>query len=226
MERTWAYREFQKGIVAAGLQDVEWHDLRRTRGCRLLQDKGFTLLQVSRWLGHSSVRVTEKHYAFEALRIPICRRPGEGPRHGYPRTGCSTMNRPETMVQSVCPFLCPRVLRSLRVPLSSCYGLPVFAGEFGGHARNRTGVRGFAVRCVTTPPRGPTRRACIMRPFRVAMAARAIAWPPLVPRPDGQQMAALRASGLRLFPSERPCLHCCSSALRRLAAVAGGECIG
>ena len=24
----------------------------------------------------------------------------------------------------------------------------------GGHARNRTGVRGFAVRCVTTPPRG------------------------------------------------------------------------
>ena len=25
---------------------------------------------------------------------------------------------------------------------------------FGGHGRNRTGVRGFAVRCVTTPPRG------------------------------------------------------------------------
>ncbi len=24
----------------------------------------------------------------------------------------------------------------------------------GGHARNRTGVHGFAVRCVTTPPRG------------------------------------------------------------------------
>ncbi len=27
-------------------------------------------------------------------------------------------------------------------------------GVNGGHARNRTGVRGFAVRCVTTPPRG------------------------------------------------------------------------
>ena len=27
----------------------------------------------------------------------------------------------------------------------------------GGHARNRTGVRGFAVRCVTTPPRGQVR---------------------------------------------------------------------
>ena len=27
-------------------------------------------------------------------------------------------------------------------------------GKIGGHARNRTGVYGFAVRCVTTPPRG------------------------------------------------------------------------
>ena len=26
--------------------------------------------------------------------------------------------------------------------------------EGGGHGRNRTGVHGFAVRCVTTPPRG------------------------------------------------------------------------
>jgi hypothetical protein len=26
--------------------------------------------------------------------------------------------------------------------------------EIGGHARNRTGVQGFAVLCVTTPPRG------------------------------------------------------------------------
>jgi integrase/recombinase XerD len=64
VEHTWAYREFQKGIAAAGLEDVEWHDLRRTCGCRLLQDKGFSLLQVSKWLGHSSVKVTEKHYAF------------------------------------------------------------------------------------------------------------------------------------------------------------------
>ncbi len=27
-------------------------------------------------------------------------------------------------------------------------------GEFGGLARNRTGVQGFAVLCVATPPRG------------------------------------------------------------------------
>lgn len=29
-------------------------------------------------------------------------------------------------------------------------------GTIGGLARNRTGVQGFAVLCVTTPPRGPT----------------------------------------------------------------------
>lgn len=64
VEHTWAYREFQKGMTAAGIGDVEWHDLRRTCGCRLLQDHGFSMLQVSKWLGHASVKVTEKHYAF------------------------------------------------------------------------------------------------------------------------------------------------------------------
>ena len=38
---------------------------------------------------------------------------------------------------------------------------------FGGHARNRTGVRGFAVRCVTTPPRGQSGRA-VPKPARNA----------------------------------------------------------
>jgi integrase/recombinase XerD len=46
------------------MQAVEWHDLRRTCGCRLLQDRGFTMEAVSKWLGHSSVKVTERHYAF------------------------------------------------------------------------------------------------------------------------------------------------------------------
>jgi integrase len=43
---------------------VEWHDLRRTCGCRLLQDRGFTMEEVCKWLGHASVQVTERHYAF------------------------------------------------------------------------------------------------------------------------------------------------------------------
>lgn len=48
----------------AGISYVSWHDLRRTCGCRLLQDHGMPIERVSKWLGHSSVGVTEKSYAF------------------------------------------------------------------------------------------------------------------------------------------------------------------
>lgn len=51
----------------AGIEDLIWHDLRRTCGCRLLQDRNATLEMVRDWLGHSSVAVTEQRYAF--LRI-------------------------------------------------------------------------------------------------------------------------------------------------------------
>ena len=64
MEHTHAYREFQKAVEAAGLSDLQWHDLRRTCGCRLLQDHKMDMARVSKWLGHSSIKVTEKHYAF------------------------------------------------------------------------------------------------------------------------------------------------------------------
>lgn len=46
------------------IPDLIWHDLRRTCGCRLLQDRRMSMEQVSKWLGHSSVKVTEKAYAF------------------------------------------------------------------------------------------------------------------------------------------------------------------
>ena len=48
----------------AGISDVCWHDLRRTAGCRWLQRDGKRIEEVSILLGHSSVRVTEEHYAF------------------------------------------------------------------------------------------------------------------------------------------------------------------
>lgn len=64
VEHTWAWREFQLGAETAGLQDVTWHDLRRTCGCRLLQDHKMEMGRVSKWLGHSSIKVTERHYAF------------------------------------------------------------------------------------------------------------------------------------------------------------------
>lgn len=50
------------------IPDLVWHDLRRTCGCRLLQDRGFAMERVSAWLGHSSVKVTEAAYAFLDVR--------------------------------------------------------------------------------------------------------------------------------------------------------------
>jgi integrase len=62
------YLQMNKGFKAAcrraKVTDVQWHDLRRTAGCRWLQRDGKSLEEVSILLGHSSVLVTEKCYAF------------------------------------------------------------------------------------------------------------------------------------------------------------------
>lgn len=62
------YADLGKGLAGAakraGIKPLTWHDLRRTCGCRLLQDRGLSMEQVSRWLGHSSVLTTERVYAF------------------------------------------------------------------------------------------------------------------------------------------------------------------
>lgn len=53
---------------APAIEDLIWHDLRRTCGCRLLQDHRLSMEEVSKWLGHSSVKVTEASYAFLNVR--------------------------------------------------------------------------------------------------------------------------------------------------------------
>lgn len=62
------YTTFRKGFASAvknaGLEDVRWHDLRRTCGCRLLQDHDMYMEKVSIWLGHRSISTTESTYAF------------------------------------------------------------------------------------------------------------------------------------------------------------------
>lgn len=50
----------ERGRVAR----LRWHDLRRTHGCRLLQEEGWTLEMVRDQLGHRSVVQTERAYAF------------------------------------------------------------------------------------------------------------------------------------------------------------------
>jgi integrase len=55
---------FKGAVRRAGINDLRWHDLRRTAGCRWLQRDGKTMAEVCGLLGHSSIQVTEQRYAF------------------------------------------------------------------------------------------------------------------------------------------------------------------
>lgn len=63
-------RQLATAMERAGLDKMVWHDLRRTCGCRLLQGAQTTggrrmrIETVSRWLGHSDIRITQQVYAF------------------------------------------------------------------------------------------------------------------------------------------------------------------
>ena len=62
------YKNLKKGLQGAarraGIEGIRWHDLRRTCGCRLLQEYKVDLYLVRKWLGHKSVTMTERAYAF------------------------------------------------------------------------------------------------------------------------------------------------------------------
>jgi integrase len=61
---------FKGAVRRAGIAHLQWHDLRRTAGCRWLQRDGKNIMEVSMLLGHSSVQVTEQRYAFlESERV-------------------------------------------------------------------------------------------------------------------------------------------------------------
>jgi integrase len=55
---------FKLACRRANLTDVRWHDLRRTAGCRWLQKDCRRIEEVSGFLGHSSIQVTQDRYAF------------------------------------------------------------------------------------------------------------------------------------------------------------------
>jgi len=61
------YEALRKACRRAGVAPCSLHDLRRTCGCRLLQDYKLGFERVSRWLGHADVRITQQRYAF--LRV-------------------------------------------------------------------------------------------------------------------------------------------------------------
>lgn len=61
------YGKLTRGLAGAArrakIKDLRWHDLRRTCGSWMLQD-GVSIEVVSKWLGHGSIAVTERSYAF------------------------------------------------------------------------------------------------------------------------------------------------------------------
>lgn len=67
-DRLWSYRPpyisqtFKKHLRRLNIKGGRFHDLRRTFGLNLIK-QGMSIYQVSKLLGHSSVRTTEKHYA-------------------------------------------------------------------------------------------------------------------------------------------------------------------
>lgn len=65
---THLYQQLVRIARKLKIADLRWHDLRRTCGCRLIQDYKLPMERVSLWLGHSSVVVTEKIYAFLDVR--------------------------------------------------------------------------------------------------------------------------------------------------------------
>ncbi len=59
---------FKRVIKAAGLHDVRLHDLRHSNATFLLE-YGISIEEVSAWLGHSSISITEKTYAHVHIGI-------------------------------------------------------------------------------------------------------------------------------------------------------------
>lgn len=76
-------RAYETAVKRSGIPDLTWHDLRTTCGCRLLQDHEMSMDKVREWLGHSSVAVTERHYAFlsvDDLKKSLAQNPAQEQR--------------------------------------------------------------------------------------------------------------------------------------------------
>ena len=68
IDELWDYKgsyisqTFKKNLRRLNIKDGRFHDLRRTFGLNLIK-QGIPIFEVSKLLGHTSVRTPEKHYA-------------------------------------------------------------------------------------------------------------------------------------------------------------------
>ena len=58
----WYAKQFVPAAAAAGLAPLRFHDLRHTYAS-LMHAKGRSMLEVSRWMGHSTYRLTADTYS-------------------------------------------------------------------------------------------------------------------------------------------------------------------
>lgn len=79
-DKTGWRKRFEKALVAAGISDFRWHDLRHTHATWLRQ-KGVALEVVSQSLGHSGIAVTQKyaHVAQHEVREALQKLPSLSP---------------------------------------------------------------------------------------------------------------------------------------------------
>ncbi|WP_407521904.1 tyrosine-type recombinase/integrase [Methylobacterium oryzisoli] len=83
-------RGLKRAAARAKVAALRWHDLRRTHGCRLLQEEKWRLEMVRDQLGHTTLAQTERAYAFLEVedRRSAAHGAGEAPAIDLdPRTG-------------------------------------------------------------------------------------------------------------------------------------------
>ena len=67
-EKIWQYtgdfitKKFKWNVRRLNIKDARFHDLRRTFGLNLIK-AGMPIFEVSKLLGHTSVKTTQEHYA-------------------------------------------------------------------------------------------------------------------------------------------------------------------
>lgn len=90
------YSHMLRGLKAAakraGIPNLIWHDLRRTHGCRLLQEQGWSMEMVRDQLGHSTSAQTERSYAFLEVdaRRQMAARTITGTAQNGPQSGAAS----------------------------------------------------------------------------------------------------------------------------------------
>lgn len=62
-------RHFGKGLAAAGIEGLYWHDLRRTCATRLHVELGWPMAAVQAYLGHGDSKTTDRYMAIASAQL-------------------------------------------------------------------------------------------------------------------------------------------------------------